>query len=422
VTTRPTAPRIPSALAAVCGAVLWVLVPQTACAVQVTAPDFANSSEHGADFAKPNVLRASRMLVILSPSYDVDQDSVTQTAQFQAPLVTEGAVSISYPQAGRQPITADGKGSAKAYFGILSGQADYEAHLGPSNGDLQLIVEFIDLLTVGGASGGAPVKLDVALDANGTVTGFVAPENAAVGFRSFANAFANAQLYVWGFTVIPRRGQSFEALDYQQADFTPTATTLAQPHTVVVRPGEKYWVAGRMEIRIRSNATGLLEFTPTQTVQALADFTHTVRVLVNANPETPAASYSMASGVDLRTGATTTTTTTLATGPGSTTTTTTTPPPSCDTPRCIVDEALSGPACSGEAVPANVSAKLHQATSLIEQAGSVPAKKARKLLKRAKATLRAAKTNATRAAKGKHAKISSECAAALSAAADVSPH
>ncbi len=419
--TRPTALRMSSALAAVCGTVLWVLVPQTAWAVQAFAPDFPNSSAHGADFAKPNVLRASRQLVILSPSFDTDEDAVTQTAQFQAPLVTEGAVSISFPQAGRQPITADGKGSAKAYFGILSGQADYEAHRGPSLADLRLNVEFIDLLTVGGARGGAPVKLDVVLDANGTVTGYTAPENAAVGFKSFANAFANAQLYVWPFTVIPAAGVYYDFLDYQQADFSPWATTLAQPHTVVVDPGQKYWVAARMEIRIRSTATGLLEFTPTQTVQALADFTHTVRVFVNANPETPAASYTMASGADLRTGATTTSTT-LATGPGSTTTTTTTPPPSCDSPRCVVDAALSGPACSGEAVPANVSAKLHQATSLIEQAGSVPAKKARKLLKRAKATLRQAKTNATRAAKGRHAKISAECAAALSAAADVNPH
>jgi len=62
--------------------------------------------------------------------------------------------------------------------------------------------------------------------------------------------------------------------------------------------------------------------------------------------------------------------------------------------------------------------KLDQAATFIDQAATSPAKQARKLLKKAKMALKRAEAKASRAAKGKHAKISSNCAMALKGAAE----
>ena len=61
--------------------------------------------------------------------------------------------------------------------------------------------------------------------------------------------------------------------------------------------------------------------------------------------------------------------------------------------------------------------KFNQATSLIDKAATSSAKQARKLLKRVKKALKQAEAKASRAAKGKHAKISSNCAMVLKGAA-----
>jgi len=63
-----------------------------------------------------------------------------------------------------------------------------------------------------------------------------------------------------------------------------------------------------------------------------------------------------------------------------------------------------------------VGAKLTKAANFIDLAAASPAKKARKLLKRAKMALKQAEAKATRAARGK--KLSSDCAAVLKGAAD----
>jgi hypothetical protein len=107
-------------------------------------------------------------------------------------------------------------------------------------------------------------------------------------------------------------------------------------------------------------------------------------------------------------GATSTTTTTIA-GP-STTTTTTLP---CTSARCVLAALPSTPACAGETIPANVMKKVDQAANLIDQAASSPARRARKLFKRAKTALKQAVAKATRATKGKHPTISPACANAL---------
>jgi len=75
-------------------------------------------------------------------------------------------------------------------------------------------------------------------------------------------------------------------------------------------------------------------------------------------------------------------------------------------------------ACAGQTIPASVTAKLTQAENLIDQAATSPAEKARKLLKRARKTLKQAEAKAIRATKGKTPKLSSDCAAALKGAAD----
>jgi len=75
-------------------------------------------------------------------------------------------------------------------------------------------------------------------------------------------------------------------------------------------------------------------------------------------------------------------------------------------------------ACAGETIPGSVRKKFVQATSLIGQAATSSRKRAAKLLKRAKAVLKSAKAKAGGAAKGRKARISSDCAAVLRHAAD----
>jgi len=65
-----------------------------------------------------------------------------------------------------------------------------------------------------------------------------------------------------------------------------------------------------------------------------------------------------------------------------------------------------------------VTAKFTEAENLIDRAATSPADKVRKLLKRAKTTLKQAKAKATRAATGKKPKLSAGCAAVLKGAAD----
>jgi len=75
------------------------------------------------------------------------------------------------------------------------------------------------------------------------------------------------------------------------------------------------------------------------------------------------------------------------------------------------------PACSGQTIPASVTGKLTTAENLIDQAATTPGKKARKIRQKARNLLRQASAKATRAAKGKKAKLSPACAAVLKDAA-----
>jgi len=64
-----------------------------------------------------------------------------------------------------------------------------------------------------------------------------------------------------------------------------------------------------------------------------------------------------------------------------------------------------------------VTSKLSRAETLFDQAATTPGKKARKVRQRARNLLKQAGAKATRAAKGKKAKLSAACAAALKRAA-----
>jgi hypothetical protein len=75
------------------------------------------------------------------------------------------------------------------------------------------------------------------------------------------------------------------------------------------------------------------------------------------------------------------------------------------------------PACAGQAIPASVTGKLTTAETLIDRAATTVGRKARKFRQRAKTALKRAGASATRAAKGKKAKLSTACAATLKAAA-----
>src|SRR5437667_302330 len=103
------------------------------------------------------------------------------------------------------------------------------------------------------------------------------------------------------------------------------------------------------------------------------------------------------------------------TAPNIAPTTTTTVP--CASARCTLQSAETSPACAGQTIPASVTGKLSRAETLIDQAATTPGKKAHRLRQKAKNILKQAGTKATRAAKGKKAKLSASCAAALKDAA-----
>jgi len=95
--------------------------------------------------------------------------------------------------------------------------------------------------------------------------------------------------------------------------------------------------------------------------------------------------------------------------------TTTTLP--CTTARCMLDGALTSATCADQPIPKSVTRKLGRAETLIDRAATSSARKARKLRRRAQRLLRQAGARATHAAKGRKAKLSATCAAALSDAA-----
>jgi hypothetical protein len=110
----------------------------------------------------------------------------------------------------------------------------------------------------------------------------------------------------------------------------------------------------------------------------------------------------------------TTTTTIITTTTTSTSTTSTLP---CETARCVLDAALYGGACAGQAVPGSVTTKLDRAVALIERAQSTTGKEQRHRFAKAKTKLRLAGKAVRKAAKGKNPKLTAGCPAALEHAA-----
>jgi hypothetical protein len=120
----------------------------------------------------------------------------------------------------------------------------------------------------------------------------------------------------------------------------------------------------------------------------------------------------LATVASMTTSSTITTSTTILAPPS----TTTTAPP-CTTARCMLGAALTSSACADQPIPRSVTAKLGRAERLIDQAATSASRKARKLHRTARRLVRQAGAKATHAAKGKKAKLSAACAAALSKAA-----
>jgi cysteine-rich repeat protein len=100
--------------------------------------------------------------------------------------------------------------------------------------------------------------------------------------------------------------------------------------------------------------------------------------------------------------------TTTTTSPGATTTTL----PPCLTVRCAIEQALASPACAA-GVPPSVGRKLDAAIGDAELAPGQTPKKAAKLYKAAKRLLAKASKAAGKASRGKHPRLSPECAATL---------
>jgi hypothetical protein len=82
----------------------------------------------------------------------------------------------------------------------------------------------------------------------------------------------------------------------------------------------------------------------------------------------------------------------------------------------MLGAALTSPECADQPIPRRVTAKLSRAERLIDEAAASAPRKARKLDGTARRLLRQAGARARHAAKGKKAKLSAECADALSEA------
>jgi hypothetical protein len=95
------------------------------------------------------------------------------------------------------------------------------------------------------------------------------------------------------------------------------------------------------------------------------------------------------------------------------TTTTTIPAPPCNSVRCVVEEALAGPACGDETVPTKIERLLDRAVTRAETAPSRSPKKAAKLYGSARRLLTKAGKAAAKAAGRKRPKLSADCAAAI---------
>ncbi len=201
---------------------------------------------------------------------------------------------------------------------------------------------------------------------------------------------------------------------------TASTTTTTQPATTTTATTDP--PATTTTSTTTTEAPTTTTSTSTTTTQAPTTTTTTSTSSTTEAPTTTSTTSTTTTSTSTTTTQAPPTTTTMV--PGTTTSTTATRPPTttttlpCTSARCIMGTAQRNAACAGQTIPASVTAKLTQAENLIDQAATSPAEKARKLLKRAKKTLKQAEAKAIRATKGKTAKLSSDCAAALKGAAD----
>lgn len=82
----------------------------------------------------------------------------------------------------------------------------------------------------------------------------------------------------------------------------------------------------------------------------------------------------------------------------------------CTTAQCVVQRAVTSPACSDETIPKGITVRLNRALSLIGTAATSSPKKAEKVRKTAGRLLKKAANAASKAARAKRPKLSAECA------------
>jgi hypothetical protein len=90
----------------------------------------------------------------------------------------------------------------------------------------------------------------------------------------------------------------------------------------------------------------------------------------------------------------------------------------CTGPSSVLIAALTSSVCAGQSVPRSIPRRFTQTAKLIGQAASSSLKQKKRPLKKAKRLLKQSEANAARAAQGKKAKLSSDCAATIKGAAD----
>lgn len=93
--------------------------------------------------------------------------------------------------------------------------------------------------------------------------------------------------------------------------------------------------------------------------------------------------------------------------------TTSTTLPACVTASCLARGAVLDPHCAGLSIPAGIGNNLQKAVRAAEQAAQATGKSQRKLQKKAKRALGAARRKANRLSRGKQPKLDPECATAI---------
>ena len=209
-----------------------------------------------------------------------------------------------------------------------------------------------------------------------------------------------------GLTQVVRQGDPLLGTTIYGVSFAPD-TSLGRKHIGINASGQiafKFGLAdGRAGIAVWSpGATTTTTTTTTISTTTTLGGTSTSTTTVGS----PSSTTTSAGTTSLPVSTTTSITPT-------TTPTTTTSVPTCTTVRCIIDAARNDASCADETLPPSITRKLDLAITQAELAPSQSPKKAKRLANGAARLLAKARKLVTKATRGRHPKLSTECAAAL---------